>query len=198
MHSFPFIVCLFVCLFVLLVCLFVCFNNIPAIFDIGDIVNCLNFLSYNREQWGSAVLTVIYLCNRFPPPLMLWVWLHMALVAEINGLAHAVKCGGLLRLMRICNGISFIELRCFITTCAVLTVIYLCNRFPPPLMLWVWLPLRVRSTQLCDKVCQWLIRLYKVHTDRLQVTEMMTLGCIKYTLTYCKSLTNDHSVRYTT
>ena len=39
---------------------------------------------------------------------------------------------------------------------AVLTVIYLCNRFPPPLMLWVWLPLRVRITQVCDKVCQWL------------------------------------------
>ena len=33
-----------------------------------------------------------------------------------NGLVHAVKCGGLLRLMRICYGISFIELRSFITT----------------------------------------------------------------------------------
>ena len=33
-----------------------------------------------------------------------------------NGLAHAVTCGRLLRLMPICNGIRFIELRSFITT----------------------------------------------------------------------------------
>jgi hypothetical protein len=31
-----------------------------------------------------------------------------------NGLAHAVTCGRLLRLMPICNGIHFIELRSFI------------------------------------------------------------------------------------
>jgi hypothetical protein len=33
---------------------------------------------------------------------------------------------------------------------------YLCNRCLSPLMLWVRLPLRVRSTTLRDKVCQWL------------------------------------------
>jgi hypothetical protein len=32
---------------------------------------------------------------------------------------------------------------------------YLCNQCLSPLMLWVRLPLRARST-LCDKVCQWL------------------------------------------
>ena len=33
---------------------------------------------------------------------------------------------------------------------------YLCNQCPSPLMMWVWLPLRMRCTTLCDKVCQWL------------------------------------------
>ena len=32
---------------------------------------------------------------------------------------------------------------------------YLCNRSLSPLMLWVRLPLRAKSTTLCDKVCQW-------------------------------------------
>jgi hypothetical protein len=30
------------------------------------------------------------------------------------------------------------------------------NRCLSPLMLWVWILLRVRCTTLCDKVCQWL------------------------------------------
>jgi hypothetical protein len=33
---------------------------------------------------------------------------------------------------------------------------YLCNWCLSSLMLWVRLPLRARSTTLCDKVCQWL------------------------------------------
>ena len=33
---------------------------------------------------------------------------------------------------------------------------YLCNWCPSPLMLWVQLPLRVRCTTLCDKICQGL------------------------------------------
>jgi hypothetical protein len=33
---------------------------------------------------------------------------------------------------------------------------YLCNRCQSPLMSWVRLPLRSRSTTLCDKVCLWL------------------------------------------
>ena len=33
---------------------------------------------------------------------------------------------------------------------------YLCNRCLSPLMLWVPISLRARSTILCDKVCQWL------------------------------------------
>jgi hypothetical protein len=33
---------------------------------------------------------------------------------------------------------------------------YLCNRCLSPLMLWVRLPLRARSTTLSNKVCQWL------------------------------------------
>jgi hypothetical protein len=33
---------------------------------------------------------------------------------------------------------------------------YLCNRCLSWLMLWVRIPLRVRCTTLCDKVCQWL------------------------------------------
>ena len=33
---------------------------------------------------------------------------------------------------------------------------YLCNQCLSPLMLWVWILIRVRCTALCDKVCQWL------------------------------------------
>jgi hypothetical protein len=33
---------------------------------------------------------------------------------------------------------------------------YQCNRCLSPLVLWVRLPLRAKSTTLCDKVCQWL------------------------------------------
>jgi hypothetical protein len=33
---------------------------------------------------------------------------------------------------------------------------YLCNQCLSPLMLWVWISMRVRCTTLCDKVCQWL------------------------------------------
>ena len=33
---------------------------------------------------------------------------------------------------------------------------YLCNQCPSPLMLWVWISIRVRSTTSCDKVWQWL------------------------------------------
>jgi len=33
---------------------------------------------------------------------------------------------------------------------------YLCNQFLSPLMLWVRVSIRARSTTLCDKVCQWL------------------------------------------
>jgi hypothetical protein len=35
--------------------------------------------------------------------------------------------------------------------------IYLCNQCISPLMLWVRIPIRVRCTTLCDKVCQWLV-----------------------------------------
>ena len=33
---------------------------------------------------------------------------------------------------------------------------YLCNQCLSPLMLWVWISIRVRCTTLCDKICQWL------------------------------------------
>ena len=33
---------------------------------------------------------------------------------------------------------------------------YLCNQCISPLMLWVRISIRARSTTLCDKVCQWL------------------------------------------
>jgi hypothetical protein len=33
---------------------------------------------------------------------------------------------------------------------------YLCNQCLSPLKLWVRIPLKVRCTTLCDKVCQWL------------------------------------------
>ena len=35
---------------------------------------------------------------------------------------------------------------------------YLCNQYPSPLTLWVWIPLRigVLDPTLCYKVCQWL------------------------------------------
>jgi hypothetical protein len=34
---------------------------------------------------------------------------------------------------------------------------YQCNQCLSPLMVWVRLPFRTRSTTLCDKVCQWLV-----------------------------------------
>ena len=33
---------------------------------------------------------------------------------------------------------------------------YLCNQCLSPLMLWVWISIRVRCTTSYDKVCQWL------------------------------------------
>jgi hypothetical protein len=33
---------------------------------------------------------------------------------------------------------------------------YLCNRYISPLVLWVRISIRARSTTLCDEVCQWL------------------------------------------
>ena len=33
---------------------------------------------------------------------------------------------------------------------------YLCNQCPSPLMLWVRISIRARSTTLCDKICQYL------------------------------------------
>ena len=33
---------------------------------------------------------------------------------------------------------------------------YPCNQCLSPLMLWVWVPLMMRCTTLCDKVCLWL------------------------------------------
>ena len=33
---------------------------------------------------------------------------------------------------------------------------YLSNQCLSPLMLWVWISIRLRCTTLCDKVCQWL------------------------------------------
>jgi hypothetical protein len=34
---------------------------------------------------------------------------------------------------------------------------YLCNQCLSPMMLWVWISIRVRCTTLCDKVCHWLV-----------------------------------------
>ena len=33
---------------------------------------------------------------------------------------------------------------------------YLCNQCLSPLILWIWISIRVRCTTVCDKVCQWL------------------------------------------
>ena len=44
---------------------------------------------------------------------------------------------------------------------------YLCNRCLSPLMLWVRLPLRARSTTLCDKVYRWLATSWWFSPDTL-------------------------------
>jgi hypothetical protein len=71
---------------------------------------------------------------------------------------------------------------------------YLCNQCLSPLMLWVWILIRVRCTALCDKVCQWLAtgRWFSPgplvsstnKTDRHDIIEMLlkvTLNTIKQT-----------------
>ena len=73
---------------------------------------------------------------------------------------------------------------------------YLCNWCLSPLMLWVRLSLRVRSTTLCDKVCQWLATGRCIYpgppvsspdkTDRHDITEILlkvALNTITLTIT---------------
>ena len=75
---------------------------------------------------------------------------------------------------------------------------YLCNLCLSPLMLWVRLPLRARSTTLCDKVCHWLLadRWFSPgllvsstnKTDRHDITEILlkvALKTIKPNVLYC-------------
>ena len=59
---------------------------------------------------------------------------------------------------------------------------YLCYRCLSPLMLWVRISIRARSTTLCNKVCQWLVTdrwfspglpVSSTHiTDRHDITEI--------------------------
>ena len=37
---------------------------------------------------------------------------------------------------------------------------YRCNQYLSPLMLWVQISIRARCTTLCDKVCQWLAKVW--------------------------------------
>jgi hypothetical protein len=39
---------------------------------------------------------------------------------------------------------------------AVMIYNYLCNQYLSPLMLWVWISIRVRCTTWYDKVCHWI------------------------------------------
>ena len=59
---------------------------------------------------------------------------------------------------------------------------YLCNQYPSPLMLWVWIPFRrdVPNASLCDKVCQWPAASWWFSsvssinkTDRHDITEIL-------------------------
>jgi len=72
---------------------------------------------------------------------------------------------------------------------------YICNQCLSPLMLWVRIPIRVRRTTLCDKVCQWLAtsRWFSPgppvsstnKTDRHDITEILlkvALNTIKQTI----------------
>ena len=71
---------------------------------------------------------------------------------------------------------------------------HLCNKCLSPLMLWVLILIRARSTTLCDKVCQWIAtgRWFSPgppvsstnKTDRHDITEILlkvTLNTIKQT-----------------
>jgi hypothetical protein len=57
---------------------------------------------------------------------------------------------------------------------------YPCNQCLSPLMLWVWISIRVRCTTLCDRVCQWLTtgQWFSLcppgsSTDRHNITEIL-------------------------
>jgi hypothetical protein len=85
---------------------------------------------------------------------------------------------------------------------------YPCNQCLSPLMLWVRISIRARSTTLCDKVCQWLATgrwfspgpplSFATKTDRYDITEILlkvALNTIKQKKTKQQQQTNKRKTK---
>jgi hypothetical protein len=93
-------------------------------------------------QWTTFVLNGIE--GKSDNTFLMWYYTHLKTHRQ-----KTFEC-------KLCSHISKLSGPSWSWSFGIWIYNYPCNQCLSPLMLWVWVPLMMRCTTLCDKVCQWL------------------------------------------